>query len=238
MKNVIKKPNNKQGNLFYSKKEMVTMSIANQILAIAVFLCVIVVLFNYYLSTAEIEGVSMLPTYNVSYNTTTKENQDIAYYTKYFSYDRGDVVIPDLIDENGERFLIKRLIAKGGDKVEFINGQLYVNEKIVNETYIVSNASNLNMIKTYMLRKDKSNDKTNIETWNHITLHSFELNHISFTVDENYVFYLGDNRGISYDCASYGPKPESIIKAKVVFVVPYNQTLVQYLWTSFLNLFK
>ena len=229
MKNLVKKPDTRQGKLFYSKKEMVVMSLANQILTIAILLCLIVFSFNYYIASANIDGISMLPTYNVSFQQN-KNNQDIAYYTKYFSYDRGDVVIPDFIDSSGERFLIKRLIAKGGDKVEFIEGQLYVNDNMVNETYIISNEKNLNMIRHNTLPK--------INEWEHITLEKAELNHISFTIDKGYVFYLGDNRGASYDCSSYGPQPETIIKAKVLFVVPYNQTLIEFLWSSFIGLFK
>ena len=84
----------------------------------------------------------------------------------------------------------------------------------------------------------RSNTLPKINNWEHITLEKAELNHISFVIDKGYVFYLGDNRGVSYDCSSYGPQPETIIKAKVLFVVPYNQTLTEYLWTSFLGLFK
>ena len=230
MKNIVKKPDTKQGKLYYSKKETIVMSIANQILTIAILLCLIVFSFNYYIASASIDGISMLPTYNVNFNHSTKENQDIAYYTKYFSYDRGDVVIPDFVDSTGERFLIKRLIAKGGDRVEFIEGQLYVNSEKINETYIISNEKNQNMIRNNTLPK--------INEWEHITLEKAELNHISFVIDEGYVFYLGDNRGVSYDCSNYGPQPETLIKAKVLFVVPYNQTLIEYLWTSFLGLFK
>ena len=81
MKNIVKKPDTKQGKLFYSKKEMIVMSIANQILTIAILLCLIVFSFNYYIASANIDGISMLPTYNVNFNQSTKENQDIAYYT-------------------------------------------------------------------------------------------------------------------------------------------------------------
>lgn len=234
MKNNIKKPDTKQGKIYYSKKELIIMSVGNQILTLAILLCLVVFGFNYYIASANIDGISMLPTYNTGF-VQSRDYQDIAYYTKYANYNRGDVVIPDYIDESGERFLIKRLIAKGGDKVEFISGQLYINSEKIVENYIISNDKNLNMINDNMI--SKHNGKKKIETWEHITLEKAELNHISFIIEKGYVFYLGDNRGISYDCSSYGPKPENIIKAKVLFVVPYNQTLIQYLWTSFLNIF-
>ena len=231
MKNIVKKPDTKQGKLYYSKKETIVMSIANQILTIAILLCLIVFSFNYYSASASIEGTSMWPTYNVGYYESSN-NKDIAYYSKYASYDRGDVVIPDRIDQYGERFLIKRLIAKGGDRVEFIDNQLYINGNKINETYIESvdkNSSVVNDIIKCISKWDYQNS---------FTTQNMEVDHISFVVKKGYVFYLGDHRGGSLDCAQYGPQPETIIKAKVLFVVPYNQTLIEYLWTSFLGLFK
>ena len=240
MSKVLKNIDTKRGFLYYSQKEKVMMSISNQILIITILICSIVLSFNYLYSPAEIEGVSMLPTYNNAY-VKNKNYKDIAYYTTSFSLNRGDVVIPDYKDDSGEKYLIKRLIAFGGDKVEFIDYQLYVNGEKINETYIESLDKNKLMINKFMIATDifGNVDLTTspIAKWETITLDTENISekHISFTINDGYVFYLGDNRGKSYDCSSYGPQKEEIIVAKVVFVVPYGQDLVTTIWQEFLH---
>lgn len=241
MKNEVKDIDLKKGSLYYSPKEKVMVEISNQILRIAIILCIAVVIFSYYFSSAEIQGISMLPTYN-SQSVIDSHHTDVAYYTTRFDCQRGDVVIPDFKDGSGEKYLIKRLIAVGGDKVEFIDYELYVNGEKVDEYYITNTSRNKVMIENFMLKLDANGNvilrESNIYSkWKHITLDTENISstHISFTVDDGYVFYLGDNRGVSYDCSSYGPQSEDIIVAKVVFVKSYGQSLISAIWQNLLK---
>lgn len=75
-----------------------------------------------------------------------------------------------------EKTLIKRVIAVGGDTVKIQWGKVYLNGKIIDEPYV---------------SEDNNNPILN--------------NFSEITVEEGYIFTLGDNRNISSDSRHYGP---------------------------------
>ena len=109
----------------------------------------------------------------------------------------GDVVVFKTTRDNRTDF-IKRLIGLPGDRIQFINGDVYINDKIISKSMI----SNSDVI--------YCGDQVNVNTFqeilpngkSHNTVYyknnSFQNTDI-FTVPEKHYFFLGDNRDCSGD---------------------------------------
>lgn len=93
--------------------------------------------------------------------------------------DRGDIVVIRL----GDKTLIKRVIAFGGERVKIVDGKVYINDVELNEPYI-SEDNNTPILNNYS----------------------------EIVVDSDCVFFLGDNRNVSNDSRMYGCRPiESVV---------------------------
>lgn len=105
----------------------------------------------------------------------------------------GEIII---FKHDGE-FLVKRLIGKPGDIINLIDGYVYVNDTLLDETiYLDSSAE------TYPLHPDIS---------------------FPFEVPEDYYFVMGDNRTRSADSRMFGPISRDVIVAKGGFrIYPFN----------------
>ena len=102
---------------------------------------------------------------------------------------QGDVVIFNQAKKNGldsKIQYIKRVVAIAGDTVQLKKGQLFINDNMVNEAYVLP---------------------TNIKT-------PYSLNMKITTVDTNHVFVMGDNRDNSADSRMFGAIPIENIIAK------------------------
>ncbi|VVA44429.1 Signal peptidase I (fragment) [Candidatus Roizmanbacteria bacterium] len=86
---------------------------------------------------------------------------------------------------------MQRVIAKGGDKVRFENGYLFLNGKRVNEPYLWKDQSTYSGI---FYSQDK-----------------FIKSCEEITVPMNHLFVLGDNRLFSFDSTDFGTLSESEI---------------------------
>ena len=91
--------------------------------------------------------------------------------------------------EIGKKSYIKRVIALPGEHVEIKGGKVYINEKELEEPYL------------------QDGIVTDVST------PGFD----DFTVPENYVFAMGDNRNHSTDCRSFGCVPLEKIESTVAF---------------------
>ncbi len=96
--------------------------------------------------------------------------------------------------ENGKRSYIKRVIGLPGDYVEIKDGGVYINGEKLQENYLRAG------VVTDMIQGNRDESYFN-----------------KFTVPENYVFAMGDNRPGSTDCRSFGCIPLSKIEGKVLF---------------------
>ena len=107
---------------------------------------------------------------------------------RYKDYGVGSIVI--IKDVNGEdKLIIKRVIAIEGDTVEIKDNAVYVNGEKLSEPYVKG--------------------KTEPKDW-------FEwTDEKVYTLKENEVFYLGDNREVSADSRAHGPCREDQIVATV-----------------------
>lgn len=186
------------------------------VLLLVLFLAFIKMLFP----IAIVEGTSMQPTINNSW-TINSPKCDTVYTNVNGYFTRGDIVIVDLPNSNEQG--IKRVIAIGGDSISFYANQLLVNGEVVNESYLINQNINERTVRRFN-EFCAVYENTDQVVYNTI-LQSYVL-----TLEDNQVFYLGDNRLESDDCSNHGPQDKSCVIAKVVFAVPYGKNIFQYFW--------
>lgn len=165
----------------------------------SVLLCIVVLalllfaVFNIWVHKecflVEVSGDSML---------NTVEDGDLLYVREEKA-ERGDVVIISVKDYRGENglhfsgdFIIKRLIAVEGDTVRWENGKISIK---------YAGAENFILLDEDYVRGPTPN---------------FELEESEVTVGEGKIFFLGDNRGNSYDSTEIG----CLYARDIVGVVP------------------
>ena len=182
-------------------------------LFLCVCLCTLTIFFNVTYSIAPVSGFSMYPTLN-NYTTYSKHDRVVLNYIK--AYHKGDIIVAKKIYDDEEHFIyvIKRLIATGGDSIEIKeNGDVYVNDQKLDESYVTSEYKTATY-EAFIKLKEGTNpnfdEKNDFTSW-------FEDGKL--VLKPGYVFYLGDNRGGSTDCSIYGPVKEDNIIAKVDFVI-------------------
>lgn len=238
----------------------------NRLITIFLCLCIAFGIFvvgvtsTYY--SAEVEGQSMKPTIN--YLTTENE---VAYYTTYKEAQKGDIIIVDYADSTSLNIeAIKRLIAVGGDTVCYYNNNIYVNGKAISEPYMLEAYNKIKQAEGkekadewkntgYARSKQKfenfceqvleGNAPYNTTFGNNYATdyansikYSESLQTYVLTVPQDFVFFLGDNRGGSVDCSSIGPIEAKYVLVKVDFIAPANQSILTALWVQFLKTFK
>ena len=96
--------------------------------------------------------------------------------------------------ESGKKSYIKRVIAVPGDYVEIKNGGVYIDGEKIQEDYLQPG------VVTDMVQGNSDESYFN-----------------NFTVPDNCVFAMGDNRPGSTDCRSFGCIPLEKIEEKVLF---------------------
>ncbi len=162
----------------YAKKRG---SILNLILDIALIAVVAVmiaeVLFGVFYRCIYVVHSSMYPTLNGA------EGKDVAggdyiYINVYSRPDYGDIVVL----YNGEQNIIKRAIAFGGDTVMIEEGRLYI---------MYSGGDGYTLIDEPYVAAE-NNDY---------------YNYGPYTVEDNCVFLMGDNRNVSDDSRNHGAYP-------------------------------
>lgn len=100
----------------------------------------LVILQTFVVSTFIVENLSMVPTF---------QDGDIVVVSKITNIERGDVVVVNAqrgFFTNSEiEFVIKRVIAKGGDRIVCCNqaGKLMLNGTSLREPYVSTEASNI-----------------------------------------------------------------------------------------------
>lgn len=132
-------------------------------LIIAVIAAILIITFVF--EVVKVDGTSMYKTLN---------NKDILIIEKITYYSRkpkaGDIVVIKYPSDTRKNF-IKRVIAVGGDKLKIVNGNLYINGKLKNESYI-------------------------FEKMNSYIDENFEK---EVTIPKGTIFVMGDNRNDSDD---------------------------------------
>ncbi len=107
------------------------MEVVKDWLKTILYAFVIVLILYFFAWPVTIEGESMSPTFLDGDKVVTSR-----LLTMTGKYTIGDVVVFHMIDVDGERDVIKRVIGMAGDKIEIKDGVVYRNEEQISEEYI------------------------------------------------------------------------------------------------------
>lgn len=198
-------------NVPYNKKTTFLTILGNIVFYSLIAIAFIVIGFNFIFEYLPVEGLSMYPTLNAS------NKPDAVYMNHFDKGDIGDIVIC----KHDDILVIKRLIAKGGDKfaMTYENDEFKIfiiqkNTQIEKELILpfeVNITSNQNTYSNFIGLVNSNLDKTEI-----INEKTY------FIVPDKHIFYIGDNINSSNDCADYGPVKEENIMGTVRYII-YNR---------------
>lgn len=146
---------------------------------------IFIVVYLFIFAPNQVKGASMEPTFQSGdYIVTSK----ITY--KFRAPQRGDVVVFKS-PRNPDIDYIKRIVAIPKDKVLIQKGQLYINDNLIDETYISA--------------------RTNLWEGGYVK------DGVPIFIPEGEMFVMGDNRPRSSDSREFGPVPEENIIGQVFF---------------------
>lgn len=159
-------------------------------------LFVIIFIFTFIVSFQPVAGNSMTP---------TLEEGNISLISK-LSYVFGDVKRNDIVvlKQDKKRY-IKRVIGLPGEKIDYLNGILYIDDKGIKESIEGTSETTTNFLFEDICASDKCPDNK---------------------IPEDMYLVLGDNRGDSYDSRdpNLGLVSKNQIKGKAIFTIyPFNK---------------
>lgn len=116
-------------------------------------------------------------------------------FTSKISYKFGPIKHGDVVifksPKNNEIELIKRVIALPGDTVLIQNETVYVNNEPLDEQYIKNPTQTI--------------------------AGGAVVEGVPVTIEDGFMFVMGDNRGGSSDSREFGPVPESLLVGQVIY---------------------
>lgn len=181
--------------------------------SLAPVLGLVLVLRSFMIEPFQIPSKSMVPTLKVGdFILVSKWSYGLrlpVLRTKIFDVDspkRGDVVV--FFPPHEERYFIKRLVGLPGDKIQVINGKLYVNNAAMpqTDTIVDTGAS-----RSQVMMEDLDGVEHLIQKRVPPTRMS---QNFSTLVPQGHYFMMGDNRDNSSDSRVWGPVPEERIVGK------------------------
>ena len=217
---------------------------ANILIIFGVCFVFVTFIFNVILTPIGISGISMQPTINASY-TDYSQKYDAVYYVKSNNYTPHDIVII----KNDDEHIIKRVVATAGETVSIsrvAGTEVYSNntpafvEKVQVTISITDKNGNTRESKNY---KELNTTFVFISEYNLDTLGDFDHYKqidaalkagltFNYTVPDNTVYCLGDNRNHSDDSRLYGAFKLSQIQGELVLHVPHGRTLFYAIWQA------
>ncbi len=152
------------------------MKYIKELVPYIIIIIVVVLLRTFIITPVRVNGPSMNSTLN---------DGDILLLEKYDTdFQRFDIVV---LKYNGDK-LVKRVIGLPGETIEYKDNTLYINNKKINEPFLVEETEDFSLKK---LGYDK--------------------------IPDGYYFVVGDNRDNSLDSRFIGLIPKDTMEGKVVF---------------------
>lgn len=169
------------------KKPTVKQEILSWIKTIVGTLIIVVLIQRFIFMAVEVQGSSMAPTFS--------DGQRVIVWQLFYTPASFDVIVLEHTDGNHH---IKRVIGTPGDRVDYIDGEMFVNAELIDEPYIM---------------QEPSTNGFNLEMLCQLGAYQFVDCSV---IPEGYFLVLGDNRNRSGDSREYGLVHESQIKGRVV----------------------
>lgn len=181
--------NNSEAALKAPKPNRKIASVYDYVETFCYALALMLVLFLFVFRYVSVDGQSM--------RETLQNNDKLIISNLFYKPKTGDIVVikPNSDIRGNNEPLIKRVIATGGQKVriDYANWEVYVDGKKLDEPYIEGMREPGWMNRPYIPRYNKE-----------------------FTVEENKVFVMGDNRNNSTDSRMIGEISENGILGRVI----------------------
>ena len=117
---------------------------------------------------------------------------------------RGDIVVFKF-PGNERSLFTKRVIGVAGDRVEFIDGRLYINGRIIEQNFVELKGA----AKIY--EEDLLGTKHSVQHLSSV----WRVDNMKIDVPEGHIFVMGDNRENSYDSRHWGMLPLGNIEGKL-----------------------
>ena len=108
----------------------------------------IITLFSIFFSPVAVKGYSM--------EDTLRNQQPLIVYNFVFSYNYNDILVVYAGNNiPGEKYIIKRVCALPGDKIEIKNGKFYRNDIRISEPYIKEPMSKNQVVPPYIMKNNE-----------------------------------------------------------------------------------
>ena len=233
--------------------------------SVAVIIGVCLITFSIMFFFSEVRGTSMMHTLN----PVRGVDSDSVLANRFGNARRGDIIIVRHYGQDG-RFIelhIKRLIATGGESIHFnVDGNTFTievdgipyNANLSHDVlgnnwrhipqyadFITWQNSGGRIIPTSFTGRggNQPDFRTGSRAGQPFIVRNAERNRYELQLPDNYIFYIGDNRGgnngtlqqgMSADSTNFGPQPASHIYG-VVTTILENQTAIQWIWSRFVH---
>lgn len=201
--------------------------------------CAFVAIFSFIYIKTPVDGKSMYPNlnaqcYDANGNKIEDANHDYVYINRFSGCDYGNIIVVKNPEDNDEnKYVIKRLIAKDGDKIAFapITNEANEEERTYKLFLIKEGASTVEIIEENYLQENESNYEAYKAFINYKTKHPENFTTIKtaygevqfLAIDQGKMFYVSDNRSnsvLNRDCLDYGAVSNEKFVGRVDIIVP------------------